>query len=794
DRLALEAAASRLDDKDEAIRVAAIGALAKLGNASLIERLAKLAATAGGAPQQAARLSLVRLAGADIEPKLFTLAAAGEPAERIEIIRALASRRSNPAAPVLLKAATDDNALVRAAAFDALAVVAQADRYGQLVQLLVAATTPADAEAAEQAVLATGGRIEDPAARLGPLTAALSNAAVQVKPSCLRVLSGFGGVEALAAVRPYLAESEAALRDAAVRAVARWPDVSAAGDLLKIAQSSDNATQRLLSVRGYLRLVGTVKEEDARLKMLEQVRPIATTAASKRLLLGVLTEAADSGALHVASSFLDDTDVPAEAAAATLKIANALVRTNAPAVRAAMKKLMDTTQDQALADQAAALDEEALKAPSPGAGQAALQYDKQRSDSQKAALAKRPPPGYHLVGYLDCGPDTADGVKGGPLLRHVSGATYFWAESDRVADARFGSVFFDSTKVTFEASGLSPKKSYQIGFTWWDYDHGTRAQSVWAATGKGERETKLLDKTPLPSVVNKQGPDGKTLPVPTDLVADGSLRITFRNEATPNVVVSEVWLWESDVEVPAKPTSAVLQSSEASPTSAVSQTSEVAVRPNVLLITGQELHDWKKTTPALVELLQQDPRLHVRVVEDPGFLADSSIHQYDAIVLHFMNWQVPAPGPEARQNFQKFVEGGKGVCLVHFACGAWQDWPEFRHVVGRAWDPKLRAHDPRGPFRVTFTEVKHPLSAGLQAFDADDELYTCLAGDRPIEVLAVARSKVDSQDYPMAFVLPSGKGRVFQCLLGHDVKALQMPGVGELYRRGCAWAAGLPPK
>ena len=46
----------------------------------------------------------------------------------------------------------------------------------------------------------------------------------------------------------------------------------------------------------------------------------------------------------------------------------------------------------------------------------------------------------------------------------------------------------------------------------------------------------------------------------------------------------------------------------------------------------------------------------------------------------------------------------------------------------------------------------------------------------------------------MAFVLPSGKGRVFQCLLGHDVKALQMPGVGELYRRGCAWAAGLPPK
>ena len=46
----------------------------------------------------------------------------------------------------------------------------------------------------------------------------------------------------------------------------------------------------------------------------------------------------------------------------------------------------------------------------------------------------------------------------------------------------------------------------------------------------------------------------------------------------------------------------------------------------------------------------------------------------------------------------------------------------------------------------------------------------------------------------MAFVSHYGKGRTFQCVLGHDVKALSAPGVQELYRRGCAWAAGLPPE
>ena len=82
---------------------------------------------------------------------------------------------------------------------------------------------------------------------------------------------------------------------------------------------------------------------------------------------------------------------------------------------------------------------------------------------------------------------------------------------------------------------------------------------------------------------------------------------------------------------------------------------------------------------------------------------------------------------------------------------------------------------------------------GMADFDTQDELYTCLVGDHPIEVLAQAKSKVDGKYYPMAFISHYGKGRTFHCPLGHDVKALSVPGVQELLRRGCAWAAGLAP-
>ncbi|MHC4694335.1 MAG: ThuA domain-containing protein [Planctomycetota bacterium] len=216
---------------------------------------------------------------------------------------------------------------------------------------------------------------------------------------------------------------------------------------------------------------------------------------------------------------------------------------------------------------------------------------------------------------------------------------------------------------------------------------------------------------------------------------------------------------------------------------------------NVLIITGIDhpAHNWRKTAPVLAEELRKDTRLDVRVAEDPHFLDSSALQRYDVVVLHFMDWQQPAPGPKARTNLRKFVQDGKGLFVIHFGCGAFQDWPEFRNLAGRVWDPKARAHDPGGPFRVDITDVQHPITKGLKSFDTEDELYTCLTGDRPVDMLATARSKVDKKIYPMAFAFDYGNGRVFHSALGHDVKAISNPSAAELFRRGCSWAAGLTP-
>ena len=276
--------------------MAAVTALAQLGDASHVKRLVELAATGGGAVQPAAQSALAKMTGADVEPALLTMAGGGEPARRAVIFRVLAARRAAGAAPLLLRAAAESDAQVRLAAFEALAAVADADSYGPLVALLVAAKTPADAQAGERAVLEAGSRLASEQQRLAPLLAALDQASDQAKPSLVRVLGGIGGAEALAAVRGQLASADAAVLDAAVRALAGWTDAAAAPDLLQLAQTAGSPAHRVLAMRGYLRLAGEIKDAAARLKMLEAVRPIATNQQSKRLLLATLAEAADPGA------------------------------------------------------------------------------------------------------------------------------------------------------------------------------------------------------------------------------------------------------------------------------------------------------------------------------------------------------------------------------------------------------------------------------------------------------------------------------------------------------------------
>jgi len=755
------------EGENELVRAAAFRAMVKLADADSVAWLTQRAATEKGVPQRSAREALAKLTAEGADEQLIALMAKGESGPRAEAIRALEARRVTKAATPLLKQAEESDAGIRNAALQALGVLAGSEAYPALLKRVIA-LAPTDSSTAETALLAVAGRIEQPGERSAPVIAALKGAAPPVRAALLRVLGALGGAEALAAVRSQLDDGDAAVRDAAVRALAGSTDPAVAPDLLKLAQKAESPVHRVLSVRGYLRLIAASEDANARMKMLADVKPLATTTDFKKMLLGGLGDVTDGGALGMAAGFLDDAEVKAEAAMAVLKIGEALVGQDRTAVAAAMVTLIEKAPDDTVRKRARDLLKQAERGPKAARG-SGLKADRKRSAATKAAKAQRPPKGFRLVSYLDCGPDLTDDVKSGPSLRITAGTAHAWDQAARTAPVQMASVAYDAKEVTFEANGLDPKKNYRLGFSWWDYDHGDRAESVWVATGQGRQSTKVLEKTALPSFsARKEKPVEKTVTLPRPLHADGRLRISFRNEGGANAVVSEVWLWESEaeggkVEAPARSqTSVPVPAPETKAAARAAPPANPNAEARVVLQTGNEYpgHKWKLTAPALADVLRKDGRLDVQVIEDPAFMASPDLKKFKVIVLNYMNWKTPDPGEAARKNLKETIAGGTGLVMVHFACGAYQGWPEFVKIAGRVWNPKMRGHDKFGKFSVEIAKEEHPIMKGLKAFETTDELYTCLDGGTPIEILATATSKVDKKVYPMAFVLTYGKGRI----------------------------------
>ncbi|MSU20209.1 MAG: hypothetical protein EXS30_02295 [Pedosphaera sp.] len=229
--------------------------------------------------------------------------------------------------------------------------------------------------------------------------------------------------------------------------------------------------------------------------------------------------------------------------------------------------------------------------------------------------------------------------------------------------------------------------------------------------------------------------------------------------------------------------------------------SEPFERFKTLILTGHHhpAHDWRAVTAALILAIEQDPRAIVHVAEDIEDLATDKIRGYDLLVMNYNNWDKTGLSEAAKASFVSYLQNGGGLAVIHFANGAFtdtvpnkeSDWLEYRtRIVRRIWDhrPGRSGHDSYGPFRVEVAGIRHPITDGLQPFEAVDELYYKQAGELSIEPLAYAFSKDTKQQEPMAWAYDYGQGRVFQTVLGHADESVRK--AAAIIRRGSVWAAG----
>ena len=222
----------------------------------------------------------------------------------------------------------------------------------------------------------------------------------------------------------------------------------------------------------------------------------------------------------------------------------------------------------------------------------------------------------------------------------------------------------------------------------------------------------------------------------------------------------------------------------------------VATPLRAVIITGENNHDWKSTTPVLRSILEGSGRFRVDVIEDlwNGVSAES-LAPFDVLVLNFnptsgKTWKAA----EAKGFLEAVSAKGKGAVVVHAANNAYPGWREYESLIGGAWR-KSAGHGSFHPFRVDILDREHPITRGMpRSFEhAADELYHGLTMEPGVRVLAHAFSSKESDGTeryePMAWVLRYGRGRVFHTPLGHAASSMESAGFRALLIRGAEWAA-----
>ncbi len=309
-----------LSSREPSVRLAAIGALGAVGNATTVSLLAGLLGPADRDEQQAIGDALIRLRTAGVDEALSQSLRSVSPTIQPALINVLVGRAAHSAVPVLLELAQASQAEVHRAAIDALGKLGDTRAAQALIRQLDQSATR-DQTAIEGALVEICERENTTA----PVIEALPSASAAAKLPLIGVLGSVGGDPALAALRREIKASDAAVRLAAVRALCNWQTAAPLDDLAAVAVESSEAQVKALALRGVARMATLAKDRpDEAASAIKRVLPVANNVNERKALLAALGSVASVIALETGESQLAQPETTNEAATAILQVAEVI--------------------------------------------------------------------------------------------------------------------------------------------------------------------------------------------------------------------------------------------------------------------------------------------------------------------------------------------------------------------------------------------------------------------------------------------------------------------------------------
>jgi hypothetical protein len=264
-------------------------------------------------------------------------------------------------------------------------------------------------------------------------------------------------------------------------------------------------------------------------------------------------------------------------------------------------------------------------------------------------------------------------------------------------------------------------------------------------------------------------------------------------------------------------------------------------RPRVLLLTGQNNHDWQRTAPMIRQILQETGLFDITTWHAPGSdtpqdaIDAPDFGTYDVVVWDYNprirsdsvafedDYQWPA---ELRRAWVDYIRGGGKAFHIHASNNPFPGWQEFEEMVGLLWrspaagcalyldeagdkvtvakgEGSRSGHGKKHDYVIRHRAPGHPVLQGLPErwMHAFDELYHWQRGPCPETMQVLATGWNDEsiggtgRDEPLFWQIPYGEGLVMTWLPGHlwpgqDVtSAHQCAGFQTIVQRSVEWLA-----